>query len=231
MERGMRVGARAATLDEVALLEIAHLQCAWRLTAGAAHSLNNALTAVTGLANVPGEEFELQRELDRCIRISRSLTTNHSAHFGRTDETELGAVLRRVTPALEDSLSRRFQLVAEAPPEPLHLEADPARIELLVFLLVYRLADLTRADARLRIAVAPGDKPDTALLELDLVGKELSALALDEVLDPTAASDAGSEISLEAASAVIAGCGGSLAARPLPGGIRLRAILPALDLD
>lgn len=223
--------ARAAALDEDALLEIAHLQCAWRMTAGAAHSLNNALTAVTGLANVPGEELELQHQLDRCIRISRSLTAHHAAHFGRTDETELGGVLRRVTPALEDTLSRRFQLVAEAPPEPLHLEADPARIELLVFLLVYRLADLARADARLRIAVSPGDKPETALLELDLLGNELSALALDEVLDPAAAPDAGSELSLEAASAVVASCGGSLAARPLPGGVRLRVILPALDLD
>jgi hypothetical protein len=227
----MRARARAAALDEQALLEIAHLQCAWRMTAGAAHSLNNALTAVTGLANVPGEELELQQELDRCIRISRALTSHHSAHFGRTDETELGAVLRRVAPALEDTLSRRFQLVTEASPEPLYLEADPARIELLVFLLVYRLADLTCSDARLRIAVSRGDKPDTALLELELVDQKLSALALDEVLDPAAAPDAGSELSLEAASAVVAGCGGSLAARPVPDGIRLRTILPTLDLD
>lgn len=227
----MRARARAAGLDEKALLEVAHLQCAWRMTAGAAHALNNALTAVTGLANVPGEEIELQRELDRCIRISRSLTAHHSAHFGRTEETELSGVLRRVTPALEDTLSRRFQLVTEAPPEPLHLEADPARIELLVFLLVYRLADLARADARLRVAVSLGDKPDTALLELDLVGDELSALALDEVLDPAAAPDAGSELSLQAACAVVAGCGGSLAARPVPGGVRLRALFPSLDLD
>jgi hypothetical protein len=227
----MRARARAAGLDEQALLEVAHLQCAWRMTAGAAHALNNALTAVTGLAQVPGEEHELQRELDRCIRISRSLTAHHTAKFGRSDETELSSVLRRVTPALEDTLSRRFQLVTEAAPDPLHLEADPARIELLLFLLVYRLADLARADARLRVAVLPGDKPETALLELDLVGDELSALALDEVLDPAAAPNAGSELSLEAASAVVTGCGGSLAARPVPGGVRLRVLLPALDTD
>jgi hypothetical protein len=213
-------------IDEETLLEIAHLQCVWRTTRGAAHALNNALTALCGLVDVPEGAGEMQEELGRCTRAARNLTAHHASRFGRMDETELVAVVRRIVPLLSDTLGSRFEVEADVPAELFHVEVDPARIELLLLTLAYHMADRSETAARLRVAAAAGDKPDTAALEVDLYAQGLDDESAETLLNPNLAERAGNAFALQAVLAVVAGCGGSLSARALPGGLRVRAVLP-----
>jgi hypothetical protein len=216
-------------LDDAALLEIAHLYCAWCMTRGATHTLNNALTALTGLFDASGDGVDLERELERCTRVARGLTAHHALRFGRGEEVELTAVVRRTAEGLRETLGRRFELEVEVTPELLYVEVDPARIELLVFVLGYRLADLTERGGRMRLTAAEGEKPQSASLELELLADDLPEDAADAALDPAAAPSAGAALALHALASIAASCDGSLAARPLPGGVRLRALFPQVE--
>lgn len=213
-------------IDEETLLEIAHLQCVWRTTRGAAHTLNNALTALCGLVDVPEGASELEEELGRCTRAARNLTVHHASRFGRMDETELVALVRHVVPLLSDTLGSHFTVEADVPAEVFHLDADPARIELLLLTLAYHMADRCDAAARLRVAVVAGDKPDTAALEVDLYAPGVDDASAETLLNPNLVERAGDAFALQAVLAVVAGCGGSLSAHALPGGLRVRAVLP-----
>lgn len=216
-------------IDETTLLEIAHLQCVYRTTRGAAHTLNNSLTALCGLADVPDSGEDLEEELGRCTRAARSLTAHHAGRFGRMEETELVGLVRRVVSLLEDTLGSRFTVEADVPAEIFHVEVDPARIELLLLTLAYHLADRCHSAARLRVAVSAGDKPDTAALEVDLYAQGLDDASDEMLLNPSLLERAGEALALEAVLAIVAGCGGSLSARALPGGIRVRTVLPCDD--
>jgi hypothetical protein len=213
-------------LDEDALLEIAHLQCVWRTTRGAAHTLNNALTALYGLVGAPEDVGEMEEELDRCTRAARNLTAHHPSRFGRGEETELGAVVRRVAPLLADTLGSRFSVESDAPAEALHVPVDPARVELLLLTLVYQVTDRCEGNVRLRLAAGPGDKPDTAALEVDVYARGLDDHSAESLLNPQLVEGAGDAFALEAVLAVVAAAGGSLSTRSLPGGLRLRAAFP-----
>ncbi len=217
-------------IDEEALLEIAHLQCVWRTTRGAAHTLNNALTALCGLVDEPESAGEMEQELGRCTRAARSLTAHHTSRFGRVEEAELGAVVRHVAPLLSDTLGSRFSVEADLPAEVFHVAVDPARLELLLLTLAYHMADRCEVVACMRLAAAPGDKPDTAALEVDLYAQGLEDASAETLLNPNLADGAGNAFALQAVLAVVAGCGGSLSARGLPGGLRVRAVFSS-DTD
>ncbi len=217
-------------LDDAALLQIAQLHCAWRLSRGAAHTLNNALTAVTGLVDMPGEEGELAHELSRCTRVARTLTSHPAVHFDRSDETELGALVRSVGPLLDDTLSRRFSVETTASADLLYLEADPARVELLSLLLAYRVTDACDGDGILRLSADPGEKPESACLTIELHAARLPEDLHDRLLDPGSARDPGDALGLQASLAVASRCGGSLVCRPVPGGLRLRATFDAIEI-
>jgi hypothetical protein len=219
-----------ASLDDAALLQIAQLHCAWRLTRGAAHTLNNALTAVTGLVGMPGEEGELETELSRCTRVARTLTSHPPTQFGRIDETELGAMIRGVGPLLDDTLSRRIRVERSAPTDLLYLEADPARVELLSLLLAYRLTDACDGDGILRVSADHGEKPESACLTFDLLSERLPGDLADRILDPASTANVPEALAMEASLAVASGCGGNVACSRLPGGVRLRATFPAIAL-
>ena len=217
-------------LDEAALLEIAHLYCFWRIARGAAHALNNALTAAAGLLDAGGSSKEVEREIDRCVRATRGFTDQHPLRFGRRSEGELVAVVRRVAGLLRDAGSRRLELELALPDEFFHLEADPARVELLLLCALGRLLDASARGGRLRIAVAEGPKPASARVEAELLAADAAGADAEALLDPAAAASVAEAIALEAARRVAEGCGASLGARALPdGGLALCAIFPTVE--
>jgi len=227
----MRARARRMLLDldEAALLELAHLYCVWRVTRGATHTLNNALTALAGLIEAPGDETLVDVELERCARAARGLTAHHALRFGREEDAELTGLVRRTAALLGDSLGSRYALEVEIPADFFYLEADPARVELLLLVLGYRLVDLSARGGRLRLGVAEGEKPASACVELELLAGDLPEAAAESLFDPAAASGAGAALALEAAGVIAAGCEVSLAARRLPGGLRVRALFPCAE--
>jgi hypothetical protein len=78
----------------------------------------------------------------------------------------------------------------------------------------------------MRVAACAGDKPDTAALEVDIYAPGLDDASPEMLLNPNLVERAGHAFALEAVLAVVAGYGGSLSARALPGGLRVRAVLP-----
>ena len=62
-----------ARLDDAALFELARLHLVEHLTRGAAHSLNNALTALAGMVDAgaisPAVEREVQRSIDVALFV------------------------------------------------------------------------------------------------------------------------------------------------------------------
>jgi len=224
----MHAGARRmlAGLDEAALLEVAHLYCVWRVTRGATHTLNNALTALAGLIDAPGGGGLVDVELERCGRAARGLTSHHALRFGREEDAELAALVRRAASLLGDTLGSRYALEVEIPAAFFYVEADPARIELLLLILGYRLADLSMRGGRVRLGVGEGEKPDSACVELELLAGDLPEASEESLFDPAAAPGAGAALALAAAGVIAAGCGASLAPRRVPGGLQVRALFP-----
>ncbi len=225
----MRDAARMPELDEEALLELAHLWCSWRLARGATHALNNALTVASGLAAFPESEGDLRSQLDRCIRITRSLTDHHPIRLGQRDEGELSGLMRGIVALLRTNLSRSFELEVELVDEFFPLEHDPARIELLLLCVLLCAVDQSQRGGRLRLSLEPGLKPATAAVGIELIATDVDAGAADALLDPASALNAGQALALEAVRRVATRCDAALAARRLDGGLGVRILIPVAE--
>jgi hypothetical protein len=217
-----------ARLDDHALFELARLHLVECLTRGAAHALNNALTALGGMIDSGAELAAVEREVQRCNRIARALTAGHVLRAGGSGEADLPALVRQAARILRDTLGSRFELSLELHEESLYVEADPARVLLCVLALAFRLAELSARGGALRIAAGAGEKPDTALLELELRAPDLPAAAHASVLDPAAARDAGTAAALHAITSDAAACGAVLEAERAGDALRVLARLPAI---
>jgi len=228
MGDGGGAGRRAGGLDEETLLEVAHLWCSWRVTRGAVHALNNALTACAGLVEMEGAPPELESELGRCVRITRRLTDHHPLRFEAGREADLVAVARRVAAILRETASRRFEVAVELPDDFLAVEEDPARLELLALALAWRLFDTSQRGGLLRLAVVRDAKPGAAAVDLELVASDVAPDTADGLLDGTRGSR-GERLAFQALENIVAGCGGALEARGLPGGLRARVLLPLAE--
>jgi len=225
---GGGAGRRAGGLDEKTLLEVAHLWCSWRVARGAVHALNNALTACAGLVEMEGAPPELESELGRCVRITRRLTDYHPLRFEASREADLVAVARRVGALLRETASRRFQLALDLPDDFLAVDEDPARLELLVLSLAWRLLDTSQRGGLLRLAIVRDAKPGAAAVDLELFASDVEPDAADGLLDGARGSR-GERLALQALESIVAGCGGALEARGLAGGLRLRALVPLTE--
>jgi hypothetical protein len=217
-----------ARLDDAALFELARLHLVEHLTRGAAHSLNNALTALAGMVDAGAISPAVEREVQRSIDVARSLCAGHALRAGASGEADLAASVRRACDLLRDTLGSRFELRLELRAEALFVEADPARLQLCVLVLAYRLAEQSRRGGLLRIAVGEGEKPDTGLLELELRAPDLSRDAALDLLDPAHAPDAGTAAALLCLSRDVAALGTMLEAEYAVDALRVRAHLPAI---
>jgi hypothetical protein len=216
-------------LDEAALLELAHLWCSWRIARGSVHALNNALTAASGLADIPGSEDGLRDQLNRCIGVTRSLTDHHPIRLGHRDEGELAGLMRGIAALLRVNLSRSFELEVELVEEFFPLEHDPARIELMLLCVLLCAVGQSQRGGRLRLRLEAGPKPATAAVGIELLATDIDAGAADTLLDPGSAPSAGQALALEAVRQVAAHCDAALAVRRLDGGLGVRILLPVAE--
>jgi nitrogen-specific signal transduction histidine kinase len=157
--------ARMAVLSELAL--------------GAAHALNNALTAIGGEASFLQSESKdaavqegcgvILEQVQRCARLTHALLRRRAPLADGPRECELGPVLDGVAQALADALPRRLQLHVEPCP-PLALALPAAECETLALLLVQRAALRLPRTGTLRLAAR--EACGEALLELRAAGLE-----------------------------------------------------------
>ena len=218
-----------ADLDDDSVFEIAHLYCVCRLTGGAIHTWNNALTAVSGPLDLPREQPELDLEVARCAQVTRSLTRHHARRIGRGEEAELVSLVRTLCASLVDLFGRSLELEIETPDDFLCLEADPAAIELVVLILVLRLSDVSQRSGPLRVAVARGEKPDTAHLLLEIRATDPTDDAEASLIDPNGAESTGLFFALEALHRIVARLRASLDVRSHPDGLLACVSFPLLQ--
>ena len=176
-----RFGEEAATRhgppDAAIAGGIVHLEALRRLTLGAAHTLNNALTSILGEVRLLADEHagdgdlaracaEIERQVERCARLTHALQARGAPRAGgEGDEIDLAALLRAIAPLLRDTVSRSVELAWSIPDGGAWVRGRRDELERLIVVAVHRM--LRSGDGgrlRLDLVAAPGD----AALELRL---------------------------------------------------------------
>ncbi|RIL03041.1 MAG: hypothetical protein DCC71_15730 [Proteobacteria bacterium] len=163
-------------LDEVARLELLR-----RMTMGAAHTLNNAFTAILGETlcllderksdPVVAEACQLiQGEIERCARLARSVALRVQRRRPVLDETDAAALVGALEPLLRETVSRSIAIECDVEDAPLGVRGATEELEPLVLLCAHRLVRGVRSGGVLRVA-ARREAGGAVVLELALEAK------------------------------------------------------------
>jgi hypothetical protein len=216
-------------------IEVARLEAQRRLGLGAAHTLNNALTAALGEVGFLRDERKgdpavveacdaVARELERCVRATAALLPRRVARAGPTD---LVRAARDAAAFLRVTLGRRGELEVRAPDDLVLVDAEAADLDLLVVLLVQAGVERVGRSARLELAVEPARAGAPARLVVDARAAAAAQLAHEGA--PERGDDPWARHQELALSALAARCGGALAQAPEgPGRWRAWVELPPL---
>ena len=165
--------AREALAEEIARLELLR-----RLAVGAAHTLNNAFTAILGETLCLADERKhdplvseacdlIQGEVERCARLTRSIAARVQRRENALEETNIAALVRGLEPLLRETVSRSVAMAVEVPDVCVVVRGPGEDLELLVLLVAHRLARTPVRGAALHIALGPHDAT-TAELRFEL---------------------------------------------------------------
>ena len=234
---------RAAPDSPAAFLsveEIARLAVLWRLAAGAAHSLNNALTAILGEASFLSDDHKddpqvvegcdaIIAEVDRCARLTRAVLARRHPAQGRSAEVDLVRLVGDLGRMLHETLGRRIELDVALPDDLLLVAGDAEALELLCLALVHFASDLQQDGARLRVGVGRGPGSAEISLSVAVHAAGLPEGAARRVLEPGTIASPLERVALEAARRVAAAHGARITSSEAPGRLEVRVSLPALD--
>ena len=209
----------ASTPDDDATARLAHLEAMRRLAMGAAHTLNNAFTAVMGETGFLQEDRKqdalvveattaILTELDRCTRITRGLLARRSPAQGDNDEVDLVRVVREVGDLLGHTIGSLCQLRITAPDDFLLVRGGAERLELLVLALVHYAADHAGGSSEVQLALASEPEAGEVTLRLQVKAQELPEYVVGAFQEPELAPDAPTRTSLAAIAQVVASGGG-----------------------
>jgi hypothetical protein len=146
--------------------EIARLELLRRLSMGAAHTLNNAFTAILGETLCLLDERKsdpivaeacalIQAEVERCARLTRSVAMRVQRRENVLDETGMHSLLRGVEPLLRETVSRSISITAEAGDPAPCVRGSSQDLELLILLCSHGLVrDATSGALRLLVDAA-----------------------------------------------------------------------------
>ncbi len=190
--------AREALAEEIARLELLR-----RLAMGAAHTLNNAFTAILGETLCLADERKhdplvaeacdlIQGEVERCARLTRSIATRVQRRESALEETNLAALVRGLEPLLRETVSRSVAMAVEVPDICVVVRGPGEDLELLVLLVAHRLAHTSARGAALHIALGPHDATSAELcFELRNPGTTTAVQRADRSWDLLVADAAG----------------------------------------
>lgn len=156
------------TLDPVVAGELAQLESLRRMVRGAIHGWNNALTTILGEVRCLLEErsddgalaracADIEREAQRCARLTRALQGRAGWRPGDPGEVDLGALARSLEPILRETVSAAVELRWDVPAETPWIRARRADAELLVLLAVQVLLREAPGGAQLAIAIGKSE--------------------------------------------------------------------------
>ena len=150
--------AREALAEEIARLELLR-----RLAMGAAHTLNNAFTAILGETLCLADERKhdplvseacdlIQGEVERCARLTRSIAARVQRRENALEESNIAALVRGLEPLLRETVSRSVAMSVEVPDLSVLVRGPGEDLELLVLLVAHRLALTPVRGAALHLA-------------------------------------------------------------------------------
>jgi hypothetical protein len=155
--------------------EVARLELLRRLALGAAHTLNNAFTAILGETLCLADERKgdpvvteacalIQSEVERCARLTRQIATRVQRRESVLDETNVATLVRSLEPLLRETVTRSVAIDLDVPDRGVLVRGPGEDLELLVLLVAHRLARLPGRGAVLRIALGARDAAKVELL-------------------------------------------------------------------
>jgi signal transduction histidine kinase len=155
--------------------EIARLELLRRLALGAAHTLNNAFTAILGETLCLADERKgdpvvteacslIQSEVERCARLTRQVATRVQRRESVLDETNVATLVRSLEPLLRETVTRSVAIDLDVPDRGVLVCGPGEDLELLVLLVAHRLARMPGRGAALRIALGAHDASKVELL-------------------------------------------------------------------
>jgi signal transduction histidine kinase len=161
--------------EEPVAEEIARLELLRQLSLGAAHTLNNAFTAILGETLCLADERKadplvveacalIQSEVERCARLTRQVAVRVQHRESVLEETNLATLVRSLEALLRETVSRSVSIEVEIPEPGLVVRGPSEDLELLVLLVAHRLARIPRRGAALRIALGAHDAATVELL-------------------------------------------------------------------
>jgi len=172
--------------EELVADEIARLELLRQLALGAAHTLNNAFTAILGETLCLADERKsdplvaeacalIQSEVERCARLTRQVAVRVQRRESVLDETNIAALVRSLEPLLRETVSRSVSIDVEIPDRSILVRGPGEDLELLVLLVAHRLARIPGRGAALRIALGAHDARTVELL-LEVRGSDATPL-------------------------------------------------------
>ena len=181
--------AIATDSEEPLAEEIARLELLRLLTQGAAHSLNNAFTAILGetlcLADerkadpLVGEACALiQGEVERCARLTRAVAVRVQRRESVLDETSIASLVRQLEPLLRETVSRCVSIEIDVPDLGVVVRGPGEDLEVLVLLVAHRLTRIPGRSGSLRIVLGAHDA-STVELRFEVRARDAASLEPD----------------------------------------------------
>jgi signal transduction histidine kinase len=181
--------ATAPDAEEPVAEEIARLELLRQLALGAAHTLNNAFTAILGETLCLADERKsdalvteacslIQSEVERCARLTRQVAVRVQRRESVLDETNIAALVRSLEPLLRETVSRSVSIDVDVPDRSVLVRGPGEDLELLVLLVAHRLARIPGRGVALRIALGAHDARTVELL-FEVHGTDARSLAPD----------------------------------------------------
>jgi signal transduction histidine kinase len=200
--------------------KVARLEAMRRLTMGAAHTLNNAFTAVIGEASFLLEDRKeddlvveacqsILADLERCTKLTRALLAWRQPGQSGPGEVDMVRLVRELGKILSETLGRQNQLVVNAPDDLLLVKGDASELELLVLTLVHYAADHADGPTKLTLSVSAEPARGEIRLCIATEGSDLPDSIAEAIVDPSRAPDEIACVSLESASRIVSAHGGS----------------------
>jgi signal transduction histidine kinase len=156
--------ARALDLAGPIAEEIARLELLRRLSMGAAHTLNNAFTAILGETLCLLDERKhdpqvaeacslIQAEVERSAKLTRSVAMRVQRRASAIEESDVGALLRSVEPVLRETVSRSVAIRCESPAPGLCVHGGSEPLEMLALLTAHRLVRASTGGGELAVSI------------------------------------------------------------------------------
>ncbi|MDB5104074.1 MAG: response receiver sensor histidine kinase response regulator [Fibrobacteres bacterium] len=253
---------QALKAKEEEIRQLQKLESIGRLAGGVAHDFNNLLTAINGYSELllgvvdeanPMREsvVEINKAGTRAARLTRELLAFSRRQMLQPRELDLNALLRKLGPALKQTLGAHLELKLGLDAEPLMVRCDPAQLECVFMHLAANARDAMPESGRLLISSgtcefrgASGNRDAGergselgatdffAVLTFEDTGAGMDESTLEKIFEPfytTKAMGKGTGLGLSTVYGIIKQTGGHITVESRVGnGTRFRILLPSL---